>query len=83
MVYQHVLELVDVLVKERGLELAKQCIVTDEEQELFGPDTIQQLQIASCKMSIPQSRPCRNYMHCQRAVPTNDKPHTACNVDQI
>ena len=88
--YHHDPRHVDVLVKDFGLERGNSLQtpavhdVTNDKREPIGPNAIQPLQVASCKMFVLHSRSSRHNMNSERVASNNVKPNTAepCKVKE-
>ena len=80
--YQHDPRHPDVLVKELGLERGNSVQTpvthdaTEGEGRAVGSSSAQQVQVASCKMFVPQSRSSGHNVLCERVMSEDVKPRS-------
>ena len=79
--HQHDPRHVDVFVKDFGLEQGNSVQtspthdVTERRAGADGPSSTQQIQVASCKMFVPQSTSSRYNIHPERVMSKDVKSH--------
>ena len=87
-VHQHDPRHVDVFVKDFGLEQGNSVQtsathdVTERRAGVDGPSSTQQIQVARCKMFVPQSRASRYNVHWERVLSKAVKP-THLSLDKL
>ena len=86
--HQHDPRRVDVFVKDFGLEQGNSVQtspthdVTERRAGADGPSSTQQIQVARCKMFVPQSRASRYNVHLERVLSKAVKP-THLSLDKL